>query len=1421
MSRTYALLGAFLLLANCVFGQTASIQVNYSNFSSATCVGTPYKLPVTTQGQFNTDNSFSIQVRQSYSTTLLTTITSTLTTGRLEFSFSDANLYLSNPRVQVRIISSSPRAESEWSSEISVYSKGSISLSSLSTSDTINVYDEIRLQFKGFSNSDVRVTLSDSTKYNLYQSYNGLFQSPQIFAVGKSGMYNITHAENYCGTMETSGNFKTVVNSTALNTVSIAPQSVCENGEVKISFSTMGTALNAQTRYKVRFIQVNSGSDKPAVAEVAAQLTGNFLTAKFPATFVLSYAQDFMAQVITESPALVGSHGNVRFRVYPQANAVFSSQSLTMNIGDYTSLQFLITGLPPFTLELSDGTKQYWLYEGSNNYVNIHPSKSTSYSIKSLISGCGKKEFSNSQSVNITVRQGIRIEDEQKRQIICAGTKGRIKFSTSADLTANTKFTIRGESGSEVLIFNAVRSGEYLEFDIPQRSQGYQNFNYRIITTNPSLESQSSYYIAIQTTPTISFRQYNKYSYEIPTKVKVEYDLIGGGPFAIENTDGSITKPEYDYNYFNEFFLKQTTQFKIRSISNSCFKNDNPPSVTVSLTSSDFPAIFIEPMKAGICDSDSIEIVFGVLGKFNPENVFAIQGYSSCCTFQTLKMVNGGGKYKIKLPSTQYYSSNSMIRVASTNPVVFSESTVVSVQRPLDQLTLYPVTKPEEPYKFVASQSPLKYLTINSSNSGPPSQVIYTENGVEKTYANTELYSMNIPISPVVGKTTEYIVKKVTNQCGSLAVNLATYITSMPYNILFSDQNYSNNQTYCIGSPISIPFGLSEEISANATFSLQIWKSGSTEMTTLASGETGRLLKATIPGTLSTGTYNMRIISSDGAISQTNTVQIGTAPTANLAISGTSSTSVNVGQSVYMDVTLSGSYPTTVIFEDGSKQTYYSAAGSRSVYAQKGGEYTIKVVSNSCGYGATSGSVRLVVKPSFNASSDSYNICEGGNFSVRYSMAGDVDLSDDYIRFELIETNSNQVTVLDSTKTLSGTISLKLPGILKGSYYQIRCSVRKYSLTYNISTSITTKPDATLSGNTTINDGESTLLALKANKTSNGESRYTLSDGTKGTFYPQTGYFNYIRVSPKQTTTYTISSLLNSCGEGTKNGSVTVEVNPTSERSVSVTNWATKSGSSACTGDTINVFYTTKGTFSQGNQMTVQISDTTGRNFRSVTTLGSSTPVKAVLPADLFTGKLYRIRVAASDPNTGSGAYEVPLTASQKAHARFASESVIYDGKTNPKIVVLLEGGAPWTYTYGTDLSSQTRQTSNASDNIELFQASPSQYYKLFRISNSCGLGIIDNPSTVRVEVVTGVSEPVPAFDVTVAPNPTQDLLYLNFRQAGERNINIFDLKGTKFRQKVSRLTDENVDVKDLPSGIYLLQIESKGRIRTFKILKN
>lgn len=1406
MSKFYACILAMWLCIHCAaFAQTPTISLSYNDFGSA-CLYSTFRLGINTSGTFNADNKFSVQIRKAETSTVLKELPATLNNGKLEFVLSDSLAY-GNATIQFRAVTSSPKAQSEWSYSINVLTKGRITINPGNIRDTINTFDTVPINFSGIGSGDIRVTLNDSSRFSFYGNQAGFTSVQSLIIPGTYPAYTIAHAENNCGAMQIGGRYQPVINTTAIKAVSVSPSQVCENSDVKVTFSTLGTAFTAQTRYRLRFRETYPAG-AARVVEIPATLQGKVLVGKFPDRLKLANSVQFSVQVITDNPSTVSSAAPTALYIYPKTGASFTTPSQTVDINSSTYLYVKTYGVPPFSVELTDGSKAASPY-GDVSF-QVSPTGDKSYSIKTVTSGCGTVNITDPEVVQLKVRPGIRFADGT--QTLCAAPTMRVKFVSSAALTDATQFKIGISTGSAPRYYvDAKRSGDYLEFPLPP-TQG----QYQIVTTNPNLQSQFTSNVVIQRMPTIRYTTYSgSTTFNVPTRMTIGYILEGGGPYTMEETDGTIRTSDWGSFDAKQLFLKQTTDYKIKSVSNGCFKNDNPPTMTLKYQPTSEPAIYLEPLKDAVCNNDSLEITFGSLGKFGTGNKFSIQSNHPCCDFKALTVVEQGGKYKVKVPVSQYYSSEIEFRIASSNPLLFSNTERIRLHTPLTEFSMAPQGRPEEPQRYVINPTPAQlYLGANSQIQS----VTYTENGVEKK-AVFDQYVNSVYVTPKVGEVSTYVVKTATNQCGTFPVEKTAYYRAIPALLQIASLP---SQVYCTGTSLTVPFNFVEgQESADPTYSLEISPVNTFNFKALVTGQKGKLFDTLIPEELSTGSYSLRVVSSDGSMSEPQSIQVSPTATTTLTAENSQGGTIKVdaGQSVPLRIRAEGAQPIVAILSNNTRQELYSGDQSWYVYPTKSQQYSILSVSNVCGYGTANGKVNVSVNPRLTASTSSWSVCEGGFILVNYELMGDVNLSDGYIAFSLMDQTTKSTIRLDSTRTLKGDMMLKMPDTLPGSYYTIICSVSKYNLTSNLSVSVTTKPSVTLYGNTTINSGESTQLVIRANKYNTDTPHFLLSDGTKGTIYTGVGALNYIKVSPAKTTTYTITYINNACGSGIATGSATVEVNPPSERSVTVTRLSSKLGSGMCTGDTIVMEYKTVGNFSAANIFTAQISDSTGRNFHNIPTIAGS-KVQAILPADLIPNAQYRIRLIASDPNTASGAFGTPVVAMQKAKARFASESVIFDGINNPKVTVLLEGGGPWYYRFGTDANVISRQSSVPTDVVELFQASPSQYYRLFSVSNGCGTGIIESPSTVKVEVITATEPNAPGFQVVVAPNPVQDIFTVKSGNSDEKTIQLISQSGAVVHTITSRKQEQAFDIRNLSPGIYLLHINAKGKKATFKVIK-
>ena len=68
---------------------------------------------------------------------------------------------------------------------------------------------------------------------------------------------------------------------------------------------------------------------------------------------------------------------------------------------------------------------------------------------------------------------------------------------------------------------------------------------------------------------------------------------------------------------------------------------------------------------------------------------------------------------------------------------------------------------------------------------------------------------------------------------------------------------------------------------------------------------------------------------------------------------------------------------------------------------------------------------------------------------------------------------------------------------------------------------------------------------------------------------------------------------------------------------------------------------------------------------------------------------------------------------------------------------------------------------------------------------------------------------------IIVYPNPAKEVL--NISTTLNIEVSLYDMSGKKLRSKV---TDKQIDLRNLPQGIYFLQINYEGKIYNKKIIK-
>jgi hypothetical protein len=447
-------------------------------------------------------------------------------------------------------------------------------------------------------------------------------------------------------------------------------------------------------------------------------------------------------------------------------------------------------------------------------------------------------------------------------------------------------------------------------------------------------------------------------------------------------------------------------------------------------------------------------------------------------------------------------------------------------------------------------------------------------------------------------------------------------------------------------------------------------------------------------------------------------------PLATARLSG--DTTIFAGGKARLTVTFDGQGPWSFTLSD---STTVTATNDNPRYVEvaptQTGTFTLAAVSGACGVGTGSGQAVVTVneKPAPTLALADFTpnaVCAGQTIAVAFTTTGDFNPG-----------NTFSVQLSDSTGTTfttlaSGTaspIAFTIPPTTPGhSGYRLRLVASSPSVTSVLSPAFRVKPLPTvlLSGTQTIQEGQSATLTLSF--TGEGPWSFKLSDGTTGqaTTSPHT-----VKLTPTETDTYTVESVSNACGTGNAQGEALVTVTPKPAPTLALSNFTT---TEICAGQTITVAFTTTGDFNPSNTFAVQLSDSSGTQFKTLAS-GNAKTLTFTIPATTPGHPGYRLRIVASSPATTS-----PLSPAFRVKplptALLSGTQTIRSGQP-ATLSVALTGQGPWSFR----LSDSTLVT-GTTQNPHPVVVNPTQTttYTLTSVSNACGTGTSQGNAVVTVK---------------------------------------------------------------------------------------
>jgi|GEM_PF-1651142 hypothetical protein len=432
-------------------------------------------------------------------------------------------------------------------------------------------------------------------------------------------------------------------------------------------------------------------------------------------------------------------------------------------------------------------------------------------------------------------------------------------------------------------------------------------------------------------------------------------------------------------------------------------------------------------------------------------------------------------------------------------------------------------------------------------------------------------------------------------------------------------------------------------------------------------------------------------------------------------------TSIFFGEQATIKVNFTGENPVTLSVDGITYSNLSTSPLLINVFPDSTTTFTVTSVSNSCGVGTISGSATVIVlKPTIKTSNlSSSQICAGSAIQVPFINTDSFGPGNVFI-VQLSDPTGTNFVDIPTTGTISpltATIPASTPA---ANGYRVRVVASDPVIIGDSSAvfSISGAPTATLSGVTTITQGDTATLSVSLT----GKAPWSVLL-TNNVTYTATSSPLLIKVTPADTTTYSLVTVSDSCQNGTALGSSTVNVLPlASPPTISTSDIQ---ASTVCPGSTVPVSYTSTGLFQSGNVFTVQLSNVSGTNFVNIPTTGTGSPLMVTIPSSIPVGSGYRMLVVASNPATTSDP-SAAFSVAGAPTAILSGDTTIVSGGT-ATLRVQLSGTAPWTVM----LSDSRTVTSSTSPMLIQVSPTTTTSYSIASFTGACGVGTMSGTATV------------------------------------------------------------------------------------------
>ena len=792
------------------------------------------------------------------------------------------------------------------------------------------------------------------------------------------------------------------------------------------------------------------------------------------------------------------------------------------------------------------------------------------------------------------------------------------------------------------------------------------------------------------------------------------------------------------------------------------------------------------------CAGITVPVVFTTSNMPNPtKRTYTVQLSGSGGTF-TSPIVLGSGAaspVSVVLPATTLAGEYRLRVVADTTGVTSTPTAIFTLLR--------------RPTAVLSGDTTINYggtatLTVAFTGNGPWTYTFTSTNTNTGTTLTNPLKGI---VQPVV--TTTYALQSVSNICGAGTVSGSARVRVLP---VITTSFVST--TVCAGSTATVAFSSigTFEATGAITYTAQLSDStGSfTNPVTIGTGSASPV-QVTFPTTSLAGkNYKVRVVASSASAPISSGVfAIKALPTATLS----GSTTIGVGESTKLTIGFTGEGPWTYVLSNDQTGTVSTTPTQVTVSPTTTTTYSLKSVQNSCGTGPVPTSTAQVkVTPRVSVADVALDaVCVGSVINLPFVVTGAFESAVAYTA-QLSDATGAFTAPRTLAVSMNNPITISIPtNVAFGAGYRLRVVASATSSSISSAAfTIKVRPTATLSGTASVNFGESTTLPVTL--TGDGPWSLILSDGTSAI---SSDNLAQVAVRPTQTTVYQLTSVRNSCGEGTVTGSATVKVIP---RVITE-----NSTSGVCSGKDFEVkFSIGGGTLPINTVFQAQLSDSLGNFFNPIAIgTGIRSPIAATMPV-IPNGSGYRIRVVVVGSADITSSPSSPFLLGRRPTAAL-SGGIATPLKPGDELLLVIQftGNAPWTYT----MSDNTTGTTNETPVLVTVTPTLPTTYTLTSVSNPCGTGTVSGSVTANV-LITGMEEEYEK--IIVGPNPLTDRLRLTIDIPTATEWQLVDTQGRLYQScqwAVGEYRDE-INTQTLPLGRYFLRIKVGDKWIERKLLK-